>query len=295
MMVEKVASVNKAIIVNILAIILAACITIIVHAVLPAGVNPENFDSVFVKLFGFPVVAASYFVLLFTHCVVVMRYFGKQSNVPKLQVGTRFGLAFAILYFFGMQEVVVEVSPFREWGFAFVSYQFFMGVGDAIPALLLCVTVAYFTLGNAKACLPVQTLSITEKIKAVALITVAFLTERLIGYETGIITSNCNTYTIPCYIWTILFGIVLGCCYVLLYPVLAKEQNKLLLSIKLAVLTIGVNWIMFNSFMGLILSGIMSQMLLRSGIDVAIFFLACIVISKYFVKPDMRAYEHNLK
>ncbi len=287
-MTEKAASVNKSIIVNTIAIILAASIAIIVHAVMPAGVNAENFDSVFVKLLGFPVVAASYFVLLFTHCVVAMGYIGKRSNVPKLQIGIRFGLAFAMLYFFGMQEVVVEVSPFREWGFAFVSYQFFMGVGDAIPVLLLCVTVAYFTLDNANICLPVQTLGKTEKIKVVALIMVAFLTERVIGYETGIITSNCNTYPIPCYIWTILFGIVLGCCYVVLYPVLAKEQNKLLLSIKLVVLTIGVNWIMFNSFIGLILSGVMSQMLLRSGIDVAIFFLSCIVISKYFVKPDIR-------
>ena len=295
MMMEKVASVKKAIIVNSLAIILAVSIAIIVHAVMPAGVNEENFDSVFVKLLGFPVVSVFYFVLLFIHCVVVMQYFGKQSYVPKLQIGIRFGLAFAALYFFGMQEVAVEASPFREWGFAFVSYQFFMGVGDAIPALLLCVTVAYFTLDNANTCLPVQTLSRTEKIKVVALIMVAFLTERVIGYETGIITSNCNTYPIPCYIWTILFGIVLGCCYVILYPVLAKEQTKLLLSFKLAVLTIGVNWIMFNSFIGLIFSGVMSQMLLRSGIDVAIFFLSCIVISKYFVKPDIRAYEHNLK
>ncbi len=249
---------------------------------MPAGVNAENFDSVFVKLFGFPVVVASYFVLLFTHCVVVMRYFGKQSNVPKLQIGIRFGLAFAILYFFGMQEVVVEVSPFSEWGFAFVSYQFFMGVGDAIPVLLLCVTVANFTLDNAHAYLPVQTLSRIEKIKAVALITLAFLIERVIGYETGIITSNCHAFPIPCYIWTILFGVVLGCCYVVLYPVLAK-QNKLLLSFKLAVLTIGVNWIMFNSFIGLIFSDVMPQMLLRSGIDVAILFLSCIVIGKYFV------------
>jgi hypothetical protein len=49
-MIEKVAGVNKAIIVNTLAIILAACIAIIVHAVLPAGVNPENFDGVIVKI-----------------------------------------------------------------------------------------------------------------------------------------------------------------------------------------------------------------------------------------------------
>lgn len=277
-----------AIIVNILAVLLAASMAIIVHAVLPAGVNAENFDSVFVKLLGFPVVAASYFVLLFTHCVVATRYFGKQSNVPKLQVGIRFGLAFAILYFFGMQEVAVEASPFSEWGFAFVSYQFFMGVGDAIPALLLCVAVACFTLDNTNVYLPVQTMSRTEKIKAVALIAAAFLAERVIGYETGIITSNCSTYPVPCYTWTILFGMVLGCCYVFLYPVLAGERNKLLLSLKLAVLAVGVNWIIFNSFIGLIFSGVMPQMLLRSGIDVAVFFISCHVIGKYFVRPDMR-------
>lgn len=277
-----------AIIVNILAVILAASMAIIVHALLPAGVNAENFDSVFVKLLGFPVVAASYFVLLFTHCVVAMRYLGRQSNVPKLQIGFRFGLAFAILYFFGMQEVAVEVSPFSEWGFAFVSYQFFMGVGDAIPALLLCVAVACFTFDNAKVYLPVHALSRSEKIKAVALIAVAFFAERVIGYETGIITSNCHTYPVPCYTWTILFGMVLGCCFVLLYPVLAGERNKLLLSLKLAVLAVGLNWIIFNSFIGLIFSGVMSQMLLRSGIDVAVFFISCFVIGNYFVKPDMR-------
>ncbi|KAF1085106.1 hypothetical protein SPSYN_01242 [Sporotomaculum syntrophicum] len=287
-MIEKDAVANNAIIVNTLAIILAASIAIILHAVMPAGVNTENFDSVFVKLLGFPVVAASYFVLLFTHCVVVMRYLGNQSNVPKLQIGIRFGLAFAILYFFGMQEVVVEGSPFGEWGVAFVSYQFFIGVGDAIPVLLLCGTVAYFTLDNANTCLPVQTLRRTEKIKVVIFITLAFLTERVIGYETGIITGNCNTYPIPCYIWTILFGMVLGYCYLVLYPVLVREQNKLLLSIKLLVQTIGVNWIIFNSFIGLIYNGYMSQMLLRSGIDVAILFLSCIVISNYFIKPDIR-------
>lgn len=287
MMIEKVAGV-KAIIVNTLAVILAAFFAIFVHAVMPAGVNAENFDSVLIKLFGFPAVAASYFVLLFTHCVAAMRYLGRQSNVPKLQIGIRFGLAFAILYFFGMQEVAVEASPYSEWGFAFVSYQFFMGVGDAIPVLLLCVAVACFTLDNTNVWMPVQTLSRTEKIKAVALITVAFLAERVIGYETGVITSNCHTYPVPCYIWTILFGMVLGCCYVVLHPVTAGERNKLLMSFKLAVLAIGVNWIVFNSFIGLIFNGVMPQMLLRSGIDVAVFFLSCIVISKYLVKPVLR-------
>lgn len=271
--------------VSILAIIFATAIAIIVHAVMPAGVDAERFDSVFVKLFGFPIVSVFYFVMLFIHCVVTMRYFGKGSNVPKLQIGLRFGVPFAILYFFGMQEVAVEVSPFKEWGVDFVNYQFFMGAGDAIPVLLLCGTVAYLTLENTNIYISIQRLSRTEKIKAVALITVAFLIERAIGYETGIITSSCHTYPVPCYIWTIIFGVVLGCSYLVLYPVFAKEQDKLLLSVKLVVLTIGVNWIIFNSFIGLIFSGFMTQLLLRSGIDVTVIFLSSIVINKYFVKP----------
>jgi len=286
---QKVLSLNKEVMVSILAIIFVVAIAIIVHAAIPADVNAERFDSIFVKVLGFPIVSVFYFVLLFIHCVVTMRYFGKVSNVPKLQIGLRFGVAFAILYFFGMQEVVVEVSPFREWGGDFVNYQFLMGVGDAIPVLLLCGTVAYLTLENTNIYISIKRLNRAEKIKVVTLITVAFLIERAIGYETGIITSACNTYPIPCYIWTILFGIVLGCSYLVLYPVFAKEPNKLLLSIKLVVLTIGVNWIIFNSFIGLIFSGFMPQVLLRSGIDVIVFFLSSIVINKYFVKPGICA------
>ena len=45
-MIEKVVGLNKAIIVNTLAVILAASTAIIIHAVMPAGVNAENFDSV---------------------------------------------------------------------------------------------------------------------------------------------------------------------------------------------------------------------------------------------------------
>jgi len=270
---------TKGVMLSILAIIFATAIAIIIHAVMPAGVNAERFDSVFVKLYGFPIVSVFYFVVLFLHCVVTMRFFGKGSNIPKLQIGLRFGVAFAVLYFFGMQEVVIEVSPFKEWGRDFVNYQFFMGAGDAIPVLLLCGTVAYLALENTNTYKFIQRLNRAEKIKAVALIAVAFLMERAIGYETGIITSSCYTYPVPCYIWTIIFGVVLGCSYLVLYPVFAKEQNKLLLSVKLVVLTIGVNWIIFNSFIGLIFSGFMPQLLLRSGLDVTVLFLSSIVIT----------------
>lgn len=285
----KVFGATKLVIFNAFAIICAVAIAIVIHAALPASINIEKLDGVFVKLLGFPVVSVIYFIFLFIHCVVAMRFFGNGSNIPKLQIGLRFGLAFAILYFFGMQEVVIEYSPFREWGSAFVKYQFFMGVGDVIPVLLLCGTVAWFSLENNNTSSLIQAINRAKKIKVVTIITSAFLIERAIGYETGIITSSCNTYPIPCYIWTFLFGIMLGCSYLVLYPVFAKEQDKLLLSIRLAVLTIGVNWMLFNSFIGLIFSGLMPQALLRSGIDALVLFLSSFVINKYIVKSEIHA------
>lgn len=283
---EKVISKKRVIFVNTLVILVATAIAIIIHAIVPGDVNAEDFDSVLVKLLGFPVVAVSYFVLLFLHCAIVMRYFGKRSSMTNMQIGFRFGIVFAALYLIGMQEVVVEASPYSEWGLGFVTYQFFMGISDALPALLLCVVIAHYTLINKNASSG-QTLNLIDKTKAVALIAITLLTVRATGYETGMLDSNIDTFPIPSYLWTGVFGIVLGCCYTTLYPIFATGQNKYLLSTKLVVLTIGVNWIIFNSFIGLIFSGVMPQMFLRSGIDIAAFFVSSIILQKYVFKTNL--------
>ena len=283
---KKQISKKRVIIVITFAILLAVVAAIITHANMPGEVNIEDFDSVFVKLFGFPLVAIFYFVILFIHCVIVMRYYGKQSDMPRLQIGVRFGLVFASLYMIGMQEIVVEGSPFKEWGFAFVRYQFFMGLADAIPVLLLCIIVAYFTLGKRNTIVSKKLLTGKEKIKIITLISIAFLIVRAIGYETGIIANNCDIYHIECYMWTIMFGIILGSSYIVLYPVFYNEKNKIVMSFKLVVLTIGLNWMIFNSFIGLIFSNVLFQMILRSVLDIVGFFLVSIVINRYIIRSN---------
>lgn len=246
-------------VVTALAVLFAAAATMILHALLPAGVDAEQLDGALVKLLGFPLVAVSYFLLLFVHSAVVVRCFGGQASMTRLQIGLRFGLAFAILYLVGMQEVLIEASPFEEWGLAFVKYQFFMGVGDAIPAVLLCVAIALFTLGKTNASAYVPSLTRKDKLLVISATAIAFLAARTIGYVTGIISSDCGAYAVPCYIWTAVFGVALGCSYVILFPVFARERNRFRLSAKLVVLTIGVSWVMFNSFIGLVFSGYMPQ------------------------------------
>lgn len=287
---EKVISFKRVLVINTLAIIVATAMAIIVHAIVPGAgdLNVTDFDSILVKLFGFPVVAVSYFVLLFLHCVLVMRSFGKRSSMTNTQIGFRFGIVFAAIYMVGMQEVVVEASPFNEWGLAFVNFQFFMGISDAIPALLLCVVTAYFTLKNNNTTSTSKVLNFSEKMNVVALITITIFIARAVGYETGLINSNIDTFPIPAYLWTFVFGVVLGCCYTILYPIFATGQNKYLLSYKLVVLTIGINWILFNSFIGLIFSGVLYQMLLRSGLDIVVFFITSIIIQKYIVRTEIR-------
>lgn len=269
---------GKAVLLNITVIVLMSALAIIAHAVLPAPVDDLDFDSVLVQFFGFPFVAVSYFLLLFTHCALVLHFYGRHANCSRLEVGIRFGAAFALLYLVAMQEVVVEATPFSTWGYDYVSYQFFMGLGDALPVFFLCLIIAYFSLHQEGSTTPKYSLDRERKILIITSVAVTFLGQRSIGYHTGLIESNVAVFPLPTYLWTLLFGLTLGYICCLLFPVFAVTEKISLLSLRLAVITIGMNWIIFNSFIGLIFSGAMPQMLLRSIIDTAVLFLTFLAV-----------------
>jgi hypothetical protein len=271
-------------IINIVFIIFSAIFAIIVHALLPTSVDVAQFDSIFVKWFGFPAVAVFYFILLFIQCAMVVSYIGLKADVPKLQTGIRFGIAFALIYLLGMQEVVIEGSPFSNWGLGFVKYQLIMGIGDGIPAIVLCLAIAYFTLSDSGEIKSINELQMTKCIKTIAVIAIAIFMERTIGYESGLITSDSATYPVQVYMWTGFFGILIGYIYVILYPLLVFEKKQCAIGIPLRfIATIGVNWMIFNSFIGLIMKGAMPTMLLRSGLDVVVLFLASTLADKYII------------
>lgn len=69
-----------------------------------------------------------YFIILYLHILCVVHCFGLRSMLCRKEVGLRFGLAFALLYMIGMQEVVVSASPFDTYGMDFIFYQLFMGL-----------------------------------------------------------------------------------------------------------------------------------------------------------------------
>lgn len=275
--------VKRLIIMNTGFILFSVIFAIFVHALLPASVDITQFDSIFVKWFGFPAAATFYFILLFTQCTLAVRYIGVRADVSKSQIGLRFGAAFSMMYILGMQEVVIKGSSFSTWGLGFVKYQFIMGIGDGIPTILLCLAVAFFTFSDSKNSKPMHNLKITKCLKVIAIFAIAIFVVRTIGYETGLIRSEIESYPVPCYIWTGLLGILMGYIYVILYPLLVLGTKQYSAPLRF-IATIGVNWMIFNSFIGLIMKGTMLQMILRSGIDVAVLFLASTAADKYIIR-----------
>lgn len=276
----------KRILMTVLFIILASTIAIASMVALPSEVNVGDFDSIFVKALGFPFVASLYFIMIYTHNAIVTHMFGKQAKLSNMKVGIRFGLVFALIYLLGMQEVVIESSPFISWGINFVVYQFFGGAGEAVAALLLCVVISKFIIEKKEHHTKKSLITLHEKITVILLIAMAFTIMRTICYETGIIHSNVKSFPIPCYVWTILFGIVLGFCYTVLYPIFEKGKSFVALPCKIMILTIGLCWIIFNSFIGLIYAGAMAELLLRSGLDILAVFIATLVWEKFFHKKE---------
>ena len=82
--------------------------------------------------------------------------------------------------------------------------------------------------------------------------------------------------TIPVLIWTLAFGMVMGGIYVLLRPIYEDSKGNIK-NIQLLVWSVGVNWVWFNCFMGLILKGLFLKMFLRGGLDILVITIGCIV------------------
>lgn len=247
-------------------VLLFAAAAIVLHAIMPspgATMDTSVFDSVLVKKFGFPAVASGYFVILFLHILSVIKVFAVKSDIGKWKTGCCIGMAFALLYLGGMQEIMISASPLTEYGLDFVLYELFLGLGDAVPAFLMCVLLCMLH------CVPsadVRGEKIFCKENDIRIIGIAcaFFLWRMFGYVTGIVDNEMSIYPVPVVIWTYIFGIVIGLGYCLINFSINDRGRKV---VRLF-LTIGINWIWFNCYIGLIAAHTFLFMVLRSGLDV---------------------------
>ncbi|KAL0213613.1 hypothetical protein RCL1_007239 [Eukaryota sp. TZLM3-RCL] len=273
---------SKFLLSNFTVILVSIIVSIVLHAVLPAPVDDIEFDSFLVRHLGFPVVAVSYFIILFSQVAIVIHTFGRFSNMKPLEIGLRFGMALGIIYQLGMQEIVVEATHFESWGFDFVVYQIFMGLADSLPTILLCVGICYFTMNYHKETCVSDSKKIETRHKIISILFFAltFFIQRTIAYNRNWVHSNIDRYPIQTLVWTFLFGTTLGSSYLLLLPVFLTENNFKEYTTKITVIVIGLNWIIFNSFIGFVFANTMIQMLCRSCLDVLVFWLTSLLVAR---------------
>lgn len=264
--------------------ILAACILAIVSKILlPSDVNVEDFNSILVMKLGFPIVASLYFVMIYSHNAIIAKYLTSKSELSNIQCGLRTGLSFGLIYLFGMEEVVVEASPFAVWGMPFIVYQLVMGIGEAVMSLLLCICISCFVVPKNDVDKKAEKESSRNKFFAIVIITISFFIERLVLYKTEIISSDINTYPVPTLIWTVIFGVVLGLCFCMLYPISACKENPVKNCLKVSILSIGLCWIGFNLFIAFIYKDSIIDILIRCLTDVLFLSGASVLWRKCFI------------
>lgn len=255
---------SKPVLLDLPLVLIFAAAAIVLHAIMPsprAEMDASAFDSWLVKTLGFPAVASGYFVVLFLHILITVRLLAPRSALGKWRTGCCFGTAYSLLYLGGMQEIMVSASPLTEYGLDFILYELFLGLGDALPAFLLCIVLCGIHAGpSASADRP--SFFHRENGVRIAMIATGFFLWRMVGYLTGIVDNEVALYPVPVVLWTAVFGALLGAAYCLLLPAFGKKKIAGLF------LTIGVNWIWFNCYIGLIAAGVFGFMVLRSGADV---------------------------
>jgi hypothetical protein len=259
-------------------IVICTAIAIIVHAVLPEKVDEALLDGALVLRFGFPLVAVAYFLVLFAQCSATVTASWPTARPRTLRYGLKLGPAFAVMYMIGMQEIMVDTSPFLAWGWDYVVYQAIIGLGDAIPVIILCAVVG--------------TLLAEERtpdggghrggVAALLVITLTVGTVRWLVSALGIIQSGLTEYPVAVVAWGYLLGLGFGISYLLVTRINSAGRAVMLYGL-------GLNWLIFNAFIGLVFAGKMGDALLRSAIDVAAVGLAMVLLAKLAASAKWRA------
>ncbi len=250
-------------------IVVCAVIAIVVHAILPEKVDEALLDGALVLRFGFPVVAVAYFLLLFAQCSVSVAVASPTARTRPLRHGLALGLVFAVLYMIGMQEIMVDTSPFAAWGSAYVTYQAIIGLGDAIPVIILCAVVGALLAGGRTLAGGGQ----RHGLVALLVMTLTVGTVRWVVSALGVIQSGIAEYPVAVVAWGYLLGLGFGIGYILLTRTNTAGRAVMLYGV-------GLNWLIFNSFIGLVFAGMMGDALLRGALDVAAVGLAMGLIAR---------------
>lgn len=246
------------VVVSLLVLLLCVMTTILLHAILPAKVSEASLDGALVRRFGFPMIATLYFAVLYAQCTLVLFGFRKDLADGRARTGLLIGTSYALLYMAGMQEIIIDAGSLQVWNKDYVIYQLLIGLGDAIPVILLNVIICRLLCGRGeKAERRVDTGALLNAMVFAVIVG----TLRLLESKADVIQNCYSAYPWPVSVWGYALGLAFGISYGLIGNITGKRNSFMLLGL-------GVNWIIFNSFIGVIKKGALLDALLRGVLDI---------------------------
>jgi hypothetical protein len=238
---------------------------IILHN-LPVKMATASFEySALVKAIGLPLSATLYLLIAFG--VLASLFYRNQLCSPTVPfvAGARFGVAIALLYIWGILETsAITGSP--------VLAEFLGSLADAFPILGLGLLLGRFAAPKNA---PPRAQSVKKPpmvpffrgtVLPVGLIFAAFLAGRYFAYVVVGITSGYQSRPLPTLVWTLGMGLWIGIMYLLFSPN-AVSRSPLKKALWFGLCLFGINWLIFNLFMGVIFTVSFSDLVLRCLID----------------------------
>ncbi|MEQ8174133.1 MAG: hypothetical protein ABRQ26_03605 [Syntrophomonadaceae bacterium] len=220
---------------------------------------PENPNfSIVAKLLGMEITVSLWALLSFSGAACV--YCRIRNAIPGkgIRKGLKYGSAIALLWLFAMLEgVPLFGNP--------IINEFVVGLSDALPVFIMGILLSLLKAEKGENA-AVEPFTFGQKMMAVSMFTGVFLIGRYAAYFTGAIQSGHQISPFYTFLWTLLMGACIGVVCILLgnsVDMLSVESR----AVKFGFIMFGVNWATFLSFMPLLFSGYLSDVLSRIIID----------------------------
>ena len=256
------------VVVSLLVLFLCVMTTILLHAILPAKVSEASLDGALVRRFGFPMIATLYFAVLYAQCTLVLFGFRKNLADDRIRTGLLIGTSYALLYMIGMQEIIIDSGSLTAWDKDYVIYQLLIGLGDAIPVILLNLIICMLLCCRGeKAERRVEDGMFLNAV----VFAVVVGTLRLLESKANVIHNCYAAYPWPVSAWGYALGLTFGISYGLVGKITRKRNSLMLVGL-------GINWIVFNSFIGVIKKGALVDALLRGVLDIGAVAISILAI-----------------
>lgn len=266
---------------NIFKIVVISFIAIIIRSMLQLVIPPGNQSvlqqSVFVKNGTLPIVFMIYGTIAFTAITIIFILIHRGMGGGKISKGLKTGLIYSIVWTVFLVEPLPHGSTID-----LISYP----LADSFVLLLLGLMSGKFLSENSTKKKHKLTI---KSIFNISIITFIFTIGRIIQYKVFHIYSMFEQAQVRTIIWVICTGIIIGFMFEYLnYTINIK--NAFTKSLIFGGVFFGINLLFFNFFLPLVLKVEISDMIIRTLIDILSVIIGCLIInvkeSKVLIKAN---------